>query len=410
MGAFEGTGDLVKGGRGATIGGIPIGHSTTSSDYYFQRGVLMVPDEALNELLEALGRLGFTAKQAKIDRIGETGITQIRLDTRRPIDKLVEELGGTIPVEPSYVVFPATHVKGFSARRPVPAPPASVPTAPLRGRGANVNIGIVDLGFFDPKQAGHPPWACAGVVLDNEMPAPRPTAIHSSYVGHGNAAIGIIKQLAPKATVYTSTIASQQSDAPGGTTDRRLAEAIERLLNLYRIHILVIPFGGSTRLGSMPVTEAVVTPHLSSTLVIASAGNEGLDTTMYPAVDPDTVGVGAWTKKATDLGWLKKACSTVTPPARALGLRTLAHWSNKGIAAQLGAPGIAVPAPFVSATLKINSGSLDRPAGVKTQRFNGWGLFTGTSFSAAVAAGCVAGEVGGARPPTPDMLATMLAK
>ena len=172
----------------------------------------------------------------------------------------------------------------------------------------------------------------------------------------------------------------------------------------------MIPFGGSTRLGSMPVTEAVVTPHLSSTLVIASAGNDGLDTTMYPAVDPDTIGVAAWSKKATDLGWLKEACSAVSPPARGLGLRSLAYWSNKGIAAQLAAPGVAVPAPFVSATLKIKSGSLDRPEGVKAQRFTGWGLFTGTSFSAAVAAGCLAGEVGGAKPPTPDTLAAALAR
>ncbi len=58
MGAYEGTGDLIKGGRGSTIGGIPVAHSDTGSHYYFQKGVLMVPEEALDELLQALGRLG----------------------------------------------------------------------------------------------------------------------------------------------------------------------------------------------------------------------------------------------------------------------------------------------------------------------------------------------------------------
>ncbi len=410
MGAYEGTGDLIKGGRGATIGGIPIGHSETPSDYYFQRGVLMVPNEALDELLEGLGRLGFTSKQARVEPVGETGITQVQLRTRRPIDRLIEELGGTLPVEPSYVLFPATHVRGFSARRPVPAPRSAIPSGPRRGRGANVSVGVVDLGFFDPKKAGHPAWATSGVFLDKVMPAPGPGTIHNSYVGHGNAAVGIVKQLAPEASVYTSTIESSPGDAPGGTTDRRLAEAIERLLGRHRIHILVIPFGGATRLGAMPVTDAVIEPHLGSTLMVASAGNEGLDPTMYPAVDPDIVGTGAWKRKATDLGWLNKACTTVTSPLRALGTLSLADWSNKGVAVQLGAPGIGVPAPFVTETLKIRPGSLDNPQTDRVARFPGWALFTGTSFAAAVVAGCVAGEVGGATPPTPEMLETAAAK
>ncbi len=409
MGAFEGTGNLLEGGRGATIGGIPIAHSSGSSSYYYQRGVLVVPNEALDELLQGLGRLGLTAKQAKIEPIGETGVSQIRLTTRRPVDKLIEDLGGTLPVEPSYVLFPATHVKGFSARRPVPAPRTAIPRGPLRARGANVNIGVVDLGFFDPKEAGHPAWACNGVVLDRTMDLPNPGAIHNSYVGHGNAVVGILKQLAPAATVFTSTIESQPGDAPGGTTDRRLAEAIERLLGQHRIHILVVPFGGSTRLGTMPVSESVIDPHLGSTLVVASAGNDGLDPTIYPAADPDIVGAGAWRRKAADLGWLGKACSSVQSPLQALGTLSLADWSNKGIAVQLGAAGVAVPSPFVKGMLKTSAGSLDAP-GVKAANFAGWGLFTGTSFSAAVVAGCIAGEVGGAAAPTPEMLAAAAVK
>ena len=410
MGAFDGTGDLIKGGRGATIGGIPVAHSAEPSHYYYQRGVLMVPNEYLNELLQALGRMGVTAKQANVEPVGETGITQLRLTTRRPTDKLIEELGGTIPVEPGYILFPSIHVKGFSARRPTPAPRTAIPRAPLRGRGANVNIGVVDLGFFDPKQAGHPLWATKGVHLDEVAPPPDPHAVHNSYVGHGNAIVGILKQLAPAATVYTSTIESRASDAPGGTSDRRLGEAIERLLGRHRIHILVVPFGGSTRLGSMPVTDAVIEPHLGSTLFIASAGNDGLDPTLYPAVDPDVVGTGAWKRRAGDLGWLSKACTTVSSPLQALGSLSLADWSNKGISVQLGAAGIDVPAPFVKGTLKIRSGSLDAPQGVKTAAFSGWGLFTGTSFSAAVAAGCIAGAVGGATPPTPEMLEAAVPK
>jgi hypothetical protein len=242
------------------------------------------------------------------------------------------------------------------------------------------------------------------------MDLPNPRIVHHSYVGHGNAIVGILKQLAPAATVITSTIESDPSDAPGGTTDRRLASAIERLLSRHRIHILVLPFGGSTRHGNMPVTERALEPYLGSTLVVASAGNEGLDPTMYPAVDPDVVGTGAWKRKATDLGWLNKVCSTVASPLGALGSLSLADWSNKGLAVQLGAAGVGVPAPFVTGTLKIRPGILDQPGAAGAARFPGWALFTGTSFAAAVAAGCVAGAVGGNTPPSPEQLGAAVLK
>jgi hypothetical protein len=106
-----------------------------------------------------------------------------------------------------------------------------------------------------------------------------------------------------------------------------------------------------------------------------------------------------------DLGWLDKTCATVSSPLHALGKHSLAGWSNQGIAARLGAPGVSVPAPFLGGTYKIDSGSLDRPAGVKDLRFEGWALFTGTSFAVAVAAGCVAAQVGGQCAPSPDELA-----
>ncbi len=404
MGAYDGTGDLLKGGRGTTIGGIPVAHSETESPYFFQKGVLMVSEEALDELLQALGRLGLGQKDAEIEPIEGTGIVQVRIRTRRSVDRLVEDLGGSIQVEPSYVLFPAMHVRGFAAKRPVPAPRNMIPRAGLRGKGKGVNIGVVDLGFFDPKEAGHPNWATNGLVFDKTIGLPDPAATHYPYVGHGNAIVGILKQLAPSATIYTSTIESQPSDTPGGTTDRRLAEAINRLLCTERIHILVVPFGGSTRHGTMPVTERVLEPHLGSTLVVSSAGNDGLDPTLYPATDPDVVGTGAWKQSAADLGWLAKVCASVSPPAKALGSLALADWSNKGISAQLGAAGVGVPAPFVTETLKIRSGTQDNPAGVRSAKFDGWALFTGTSFAAAVAAGCIAGQVGGASCPTPEDL------
>jgi hypothetical protein len=405
MGAYQGTGNLLDGGRGATIGGVGVAHSTTAGAYYYQRGILIVPTEAEDELLAALTRSGIGEEHRTIAVHHGFGMTEIRYRSRRrghEADRLVEELGGTIPVEPGYILFPATHIGGFAARRPVPAPPRTVPSRPRRGRGKGVNIGVVDLGFYDPAKAGHPRWAVDGVVLDTTMPLPDPAATHYPFVGHGNAIVGILKQLAPEATVYTGTIESRPSDAPGGTSDRLLAEAISRLLCTHRIHILVVPFGGATRLGAMPMTERALEPYLDATLVIASAGNDGIDPTVYPAVDPAVVGVGAWAPRAIRLGWLAKGCESVLSPASP-GRPPFAPWSNRGIASQLGAVGVAVPAPFVTAKLAITAGTQD-PPGTSTLSFSGWGLFTGTSFAAPVAAGCIAGAVGGDTCPTPEAL------
>lgn len=416
MGAYEGTGNLLRGGRGTTIGGLPVAHSSerkasepNAPAYYYQRGLLMVPAESVDELRQALGRLGHGEKDIGIEPIGRTGIVEINLPDRRGTDALIEQLAGEIPVEPSYVLFPANHVRALAASRPAPASPAMIPRRPVLGNGRNVNIGVVDLGFFDPKEAGHPTWASKGVVLDQAMPTPDPDRTHLPFVGHGNAVIGILKQLAPAATVYTSTIESQRSDVPGGTTDRRLAEAIDRLLARERIHILVVPFGGSTRLGSMPVTERVLDSYFGSTLVFASAGNDGFDPSVYPAADPDVLGTGAWKPRAADLEWPRKTCRYVSPPLPGGSLR-LADWSNRGTTVQLAAAGVAVPSPFANGKFEILPGALDKPAGPKTADFRGWALFTGTSFAVAVAAGCTAGEVGGDAPPTPDTLRAAVAR
>jgi hypothetical protein len=400
----EKAGDPPGWGPGAKIDGITIDHSSRECGFYFQRGVLVVPDEALEELLAALGGLGDAARRVRVEPIEGTGITQVRIPLRRPTDLLIDELGGSLPVEPGYIAISAPHIKGLAAGRPASVRPDKIPTEPRYGIGANVNIGVVDLGFFSPEKAGHPDWAIDKVVLDAEMPLPDPTQPQYPYVGHGNAIVGIIKQLAPEATVYTGTIQSSGGDAPGGTSDRRLGEAIQRLLSRHRVHILVIPFGGSTRHGLMPVTERVLEPHVGSTLILASAGNDGIDPTIYPAADPDVVGTGAWRRNTRRLGWLDEVCATVISPHTALGKYRLAEWSNQGIAAQLGAPGVAVPAPFIKGRLNIGPGSLD-PAGSKWIRFDGWGLFTGTSFSVAVAAGCIAGAVSGKCAPSPEHLA-----
>ena len=388
MSVMQGPGDTVWRNRGARLRERKVTHSRTGIPYYYREGVVIVPAERVDDLRAALRRAKIGGKEVRVTDIPGSGYAEVTIDRKGlRVDALVEDLGADLEAEPDYVAFPGTHVKGFAAARPSPYR-AKVPPRPRKGRGAGVVVGVVDLAFFDPVEAGHPSWATAGVFIDAVGPVPRNDRIHPPYVGHGNAVIGIVKQLAPDATVVAATIPSAPGDTPGITSDRALAAAIERILCRNKIHILVIPFGGSTRHGVMPLTEAALEPYLSTTAVYASAGNDGLDPTTYPAVDPDVFGVGAWSLGAAKLGWTGRACRTVLRPDAALGRLGLAKWSNRGAAAALGAAGIAVPAPFVTGDLRIRPGTGDRSGSATSQRFDGWGLFTGTSFAAAVAAGC----------------------
>ncbi len=388
MSVKQGPGDAVWRSRGAKLGGRKVAHSRTGIPYYYREGVVVVPAERLDDLRAALRRAKIAGKEVRVSDIPPSGYAEVTIDRKGTrVDALVEDLGADLDVEPDYVAFPGTHVKGFAASRPAPYR-AKVSPRPRRGRGAGVVVGVVDLSFFDPAKAGHPPWATAGVHIDAAGAVPRNDRVHPPYVGHGNAVIGIVKQLAPDATVVAVTIPSAPGDTPGITSDRALATAIERILCRNKIHILVIPFGGSTRHGTMPLTEAALEPYLPTTSVYASAGNDGLDPTTYPAVDPEVFGVGAWSADAAKLGWTGRACRSVLRPDAAFGRLGLATWSNRGAAAALGAPGVAVPAPFVTGDLRIRPGAADRSGPASSQRFDGWALFTGTSFAAAVAAGC----------------------
>ncbi|HHC09074.1 MAG TPA: hypothetical protein ENK55_10210 [Actinobacteria bacterium] len=387
MSAYEGSGNPLRGGRRGTLRGRSIVHATTVP-YYYRAGVLLVAREDLDATRRALRRLGIGGGRLEPLPTASDAHVELRLPPSTKIDLLVEELG-SLEVEPDYVLLPGSHVRGLGAARPRPHRGTHRPR-PRRGRGKGVTIGVVDLGYFDPDAAGQPAWMRDGVRYDGFVPPPRPGRLLPAYVGHGNAVVGILRQLAPEASVVAATVDRDPDDAPGLTCDTALAATLRRLLCRNRIHVLVVPFGGSTRLGSMPLTEAVLAPYLESVAVFAPAGNDGLDPTLYPAVDPEVAGVAAWAKPAESLGWPGRACRWVRPLHDRGRDLELAPWSNRGLAAELAAPGVDVPAPFVEGRLRIRPGP--RARSDAAQRFDGWARFTGTSFAAAVAAGCHAGD------------------
>ncbi|MCH7668786.1 MAG: S8/S53 family peptidase [Acidobacteria bacterium] len=362
----------------------------------------MADAAAADEVLSALRTMG--VEVSTIVPIGNTDLVSIAVDARTSIDHVASLLNGSLPVEPNHVLTTHSHLGGLGVLRPQAVDPSKIPTRELKGRGAGVTIGVVDSSFYAPGDAGHPVWAIDGIVFDTVAPVPSTAGVHDVSIGHGNAVVSIIKQLAPQALVFTSTVHTEKGDVAGAMSDCSVAAAIEELLGKHRIHILVLPLGGSTRAGAMPAITRALDPYLASTVVIASAGNNGDDPTVYPASDPDVVGVAAWRSTAVDLGYAKGAAKVVMEPFAGLPKLSLAPWSNGGVCAQLAAPGVRVPTPFLTGSFAIRGGDKNTGDYVTTQNFDGWALFTGTSFAAPIAAGVAAGEVGGTTPTVGDIL------
>jgi subtilisin family serine protease len=182
--------------------------------------------------------------------------------------------------------------------------------------------------------------------------------------GHGTFVTGCLQQVAPESTI----VVYRAVDTEGMGTSYDVAQAIIRAAE-DGADIIHMSLGTMTvdNLPPLPFILAMDTavkarPHL---LVVASAGNTGLDTPMFPAAMKGVVGVGAL---AADL--------------------TPAPWSNHGFWLTCSAVGVGITSTFV----RGDERHTDATGGVVTQHFghNAWAIWSGTSFSAPQIAGAVA--------------------
>ena len=177
--------------------------------------------------------------------------------------------------------------------------------------------------------------------------------------GHGTFVAGCVEQVAPESTI----VVYRAVDTEGMGTSYDVAHAIIQAAR-DGADIIHMSLGTMTvdNLAPLPFVLAMdqavkVRPHL---LVVASAGNTGLETPMFPAAMKGVVGVGAL---AADL--------------------TPAPWSNHGFWLTCSAVGVGVTSTFVEGTEPPTAaGTVFGP--------DAWAIWSGTSFSAPQIAGAVA--------------------
>ncbi len=304
--------------------------------------ILWVQDRFTRERLLALAqRHGVSI----LDQYGQT--VRVRVTDSHRLAALLAALGGQVDVEAN------VRVRVPLLDEIEDAMPA--PSTPYTGFGDQA---LAWLGIAEPD----PRWG-SGVrvaVLDTGISGV-PVGQRVDLVGqgeqgeHGALVAGILHQALPGATLLDVQVMSAEGTGDGYTVAKGIREAVDAGANLINMSI-------GTRGESRMLAEAVQYALDNDVLIVASAGNEGVERISYPAAYDGVLSVAAVDAEERHL-----------------------HFSNRGDRIDLAAPGVGVTvrlddeeavsfsgtsaaAPFVTATAGIALSSDSTLRGESLQR------------------------------------------
>ena len=240
--------------------------------------------------------------------------------------------------------------------------------APWSGSdGYGVSVSIVDTGLIPGAAARHA-WL-TGVRGDQEDPYTTDGEGHSvlaPYAGHGTFGAGVLRCVAPKASVYVEGAFNNA----GADYESKLLSNLEDALDRDP-DILVFTFASAThRDQSLKTFDELYDRRISRTkglVVLAPAGNDGTSRPRWPAAHPAVIGVGALAANG----------------------RQRAHWSNYGRWVDVYAPGEDLVNAYPDGTYVCSE-----PPNVDERReFHGMAMWSGTSFSTPLVAGLIAARM-----------------
>lgn len=241
----------------------------------------------------------------------------------------------------------------FNYRVEIPAPPQGEAQAGAAGFGSGalawlgvaadnsawgrgVTVAVLDSGV----NAGH--LAFSGGVTTVELTA---LADGTAQLSHGTAVASIISgdhPLARGVAPASEILSFRVTDASGSSDSLTLAEGIMRAADAGAqvINISMGTFGNSAL-----VADAVTYAQNRGAVIVASAGNEGVDTVAYPAAYPGVVAVGAVESKGEHLDFSNSGTElSITAP----GYEVNAAWGEEHLTAF---SGTSASAPFVSGAI-----------------------------------------------------------
>jgi hypothetical protein len=239
--------------------------------------------------------------------------------------------------------------------------PAALPSrGSLRGDGHGVRIAVLDTGLFEHEWLTDVERAPGSEdVWDVES-----DGYGDAESGHGTFIAGLIRQVAPAASVYAVKVL----DSHGVGDDVTVAQAMEQLPP--DVDIINLSLGGYTDHDTPPLAIATALQAIGQQrAVVAAAGNQGSGRPFWPAAFGQVLAVGA-----VDAGG---------------GKWSRASYSNYGPWVDATARGSNLQSTFTREKTKVAQGPAPSPAD-PTIAFDGWAAWDGTSFATPIAAAMLA--------------------
>ncbi len=226
--------------------------------------------------------------------------------------------------------------------------------------GKDPHVVVLDTGLPETGGDAFPPGLDGLSVVTHAFgPHDRPDQngddLLDPAAGHGSFIAGVIQQVAPGAVVESRAVIGPLGDA----TESAIAAAIGALPA--RDHpgaVLNLSFGGHVMSEPGVLGSAVSGAQARGYVVVASAGNDATCRPTYPAAFPGVVGVGA------------------------IGPGGPAPFTNYGPWVRACAPGV----DLLSTLFRFAGAEAPVGTGPDPDDFDGWAVWSGSSFSAPVVA------------------------
>jgi subtilisin family serine protease len=328
-------------------------------DYLYRSDALLVRDEDLDRVAAVV------PGEVRDSLVG--GVTLFAPTEDEPLgalNRIDDDLGRGVAT-PDHVVYVAPRGTLCPATEPEEPDGDLVfpkPAAADSSDGRDVLVAVVDTGWL-PEAAENPatPWL-KGVTGDEET---YDEASIREYTGHGTFVAGIVKCLAPAASVRVEGFLPHGGAVFESELIKQMTEALRDAPD-----IISVSAGTTTRnnqeLLAFQVFYEQRLSRLKGTVLLAAAGNDGGRGPFWPAAFPWAVSVGA---------------------LDADGER--AAWSNFGSWVDVYAPGVDLVNAYATGTYIATE-----PPDVGDERhFQGLARWSGTSFSTPVVAGLVAARM-----------------
>jgi subtilisin family serine protease len=374
--------------------------------YHYVRDQLLVADRDLPRVQDRLERLGVgTRRESWEDRLGvvllELDEQTTADDEHRHVPALVDQLHDgaaqeVVPrVAPNHVLGPCTHahLAGTSPAQTHWQPedvewPAHVPLP-----GSGVTVGLLDTGV-----RADIPWFRGRVSGDPELERQDTSGRLLPNCGHGTFVAGMVLQHAPGAEVVVRGVFDQD----GTNNDFDSALELLRLVD-QGVDIVNMSIGAYSRRdrGMLAFERALdyVTFHRPDLVLIAAAGNDGLDRPCFPAADKRVIGVGAvdytagrWRRASfSDYGWWVGAC------APGVDLQSTFLEYTGTVAGHHDEPSKDRHEFHADTNDPCGAATVEEVTKPETLEFHGTATWSGTSFSAPIVAAAIATEIAAGR-------------